>query len=130
MIRFHMLYDQIIRFPPIQYPIQVIQPFVFEIRIYRIHNCDLLIQDHIRIISHSIWYCVLSLEQIYLMIIYSCVLDTFCNLHIFPSILSCKLMFIFVSFLCLYYTKIVQLFLLHMQQFYVIFPENGVIINW
>ena len=47
MIRLHMLYYQIIRFRTVQDFGYIFKPFVFEISIYGIHNCNLLIHDHI-----------------------------------------------------------------------------------
>ena len=47
MIRLHMLYNQIIRLCSIQDFGNISKPFFCEVCIYRIHNCDLFIFDHI-----------------------------------------------------------------------------------
>ena len=52
MIRFQMRYNQIIRCSSIQHPLQILFPFVCLSRINRIHNCDLLVQDHIRVVGY------------------------------------------------------------------------------
>ena len=82
MVRLHMLNDQIVRLTSAKCLFKIIQPFMFEIGIYSIHNCNLVIQNHIGIICHSVWHCILSLKQIYLMVINSDIFNGICNLHI------------------------------------------------
>ena len=62
MVRLHVLYDQVVRLAAFQDAVQIIQPFVSEICIYSIHDCDFFIQDHIGIIRNSVWDLVLALE--------------------------------------------------------------------
>ena len=71
MIRFQMRYNQIIRYSSIQHPLQILFPFVCLSRINRIHNCDLLVQDHIRVVGYSVWNDVLALKEIQILIICS-----------------------------------------------------------
>ena len=71
MVRLHMIDHQIIRFFSVQRFFHIGQPFLCHPRIRRIHDCDLLIHDHIRIIRYSIRHMVLALEQINILIITS-----------------------------------------------------------
>ena len=87
MIRFHMLYNQVIRFAAVQNLLQIIEPFMCKISIYRIHNSHFLIQDHVGIIGHAVWNFILSLEKVYLMVVYACIFDGICDFHmISPSL--------------------------------------------
>ena len=87
MIRFHMLYNQVIRFAAIQNLLQVIEPFVRKVCVYRIHDCHFLIKDHVGIIGHAVWNLILSLEKVYLMVVYTCIFDGICDFHmISPSL--------------------------------------------
>ena len=81
MIRLHMLYDQIIWCCSIQSFCHIIQPFVSKSCIYRIHNSNFFILDHVRIVSHPIRNHILSLKKIYLMVIYTHVKNVIRNLH-------------------------------------------------
>ena len=81
VIRFHVLYDQVIRFASVKSLIQIIQPFVCEISIYCIHNCNFLIKDYIRIVSHAVWHFVLSFKKVYLMIVYAYIFNGICDFH-------------------------------------------------
>ena len=47
VVRFHMLYNQIIRLRSVKNLCYICKPFILEISIYSIHNCDLFIHDHI-----------------------------------------------------------------------------------
>ena len=79
--RLHMLYNQVVWLAAFQDAVQIIQPFVSEICIYSIHDCDFFIQDHIGIIRHTVRYFVLTFEKINLMVVYACVADGVCNFH-------------------------------------------------
>ena len=81
VVRFHMLDDQIIRLSAIQNLLNINQPFCAEIHIDRIHDGYLLIHDDIGVISHSVGNLVLSLEQVYIMIIDTDIFDVICNIH-------------------------------------------------
>ena len=82
MVRFHMLYDQIIRFPVTQNLLNIIQPFVGKIGIYGIHNCNFFVQDHIGVIGHAVWHFVLAFKKVNLMIINAYIFDSICDFHI------------------------------------------------
>ena len=84
MIRLHMLYNQIIRLPAAKYGRYVIQPFMRKIAVNRIHHRNLLIQNHIGIVSHAIWHHILPFKQIHFMVVHTHITDVLCNLHI-PS---------------------------------------------
>ena len=100
VIRFHMLYNQIIRFSSIQSLLYVIQPLMSKILIYCIHNCYFLITNHIRIIAHSIWNWILPLKQINLMIIDACINNIICNIHRFcpPSFFASHAFFAYLQY--------------------------------
>ena len=82
VIRLHMLDDQVIRLAGTQNRSHVVQPFVGEMGVHSVHDCGLLIQDHIRIVSHAVFHNILSLKQIYLMVIDTYVSDIVCNIHL------------------------------------------------
>ena len=71
VVRLHMLNYQVIRLRAIQNCCDVIEPFLCEVCINSIHNCDLLILDHIRVVRHSIRHIILTFKQVYLVIIYT-----------------------------------------------------------
>ena len=79
VIRLHMLYDQIVRFASIQHIGHVVQPFMGKIDIHRVHDSDLLVQDHIGIIRHAVRNHILSFKQVYLMVVDTHIADAFCN---------------------------------------------------
>ena len=79
VVRLHVLDDQVIRFFSVKDIRQVVQPLVGEADIHRIHDGDLLIHDHIGVISHAVRYDVLPLEKIYVMIIDAYISDIICN---------------------------------------------------
>ena len=62
MIRLHMLHDQIIRLPPIQYGGQVLHPFIAEPCVHGVHNRNLFIHNHIRIVCHPMGHGILALK--------------------------------------------------------------------
>ena len=81
VIRFHMLYDQIIRFPVTQNFLDIIKPFVSKICIYRIHNRNFFVQDHIGVVGHAVRHFVLALKKVNLMIINAYIFDGICDFH-------------------------------------------------
>ena len=98
MVRLHMLDYKIIRFRTIQNLCNFSQPLFCEAGIYSVHNCDLLIFDHIGVVGHSVWHYILSLEQIYLMVVYSYIINIISDFHCIEFLLS-LLYFIFPIFL-------------------------------
>ena len=49
--------------------------------VHRVHHGDLIVQDHIGIIGHSVGDGILALKQVYLMIVYACVANIVRNGH-------------------------------------------------
>ena len=87
MVRFHMLNDQVIRSASVEDLLDIVEPFMCEVGIYGIHNRDLVIQDHVRVVGHSVRNLILSFKKVNLMVIYTCVSDSICDLHIsYPPI--------------------------------------------
>ena len=81
MIRLHVLYNQIVRFAVSECVLDVVQPLMGKIFIYGVHNSNFLIYDGIRVVGHAVWNNVLSLEQVYLMVVDSDVFDITGNGH-------------------------------------------------
>ena len=90
VVGLHVLHHQVIRLALAQDLLQVIQPFMGEILIYCVHDGDLVVQDHIGVIGHTIGNYVLSLKQVYLMVVYTDVLDIVGNGHSYVSLLACS----------------------------------------
>ena len=76
-----MLYNEIIRLAPIKDTCEIAKPLVGKMRIHRIHDCYLLVKNHVRIIGHAIWHLVLAFKQVNLMVIDTYVFDAVCNFH-------------------------------------------------
>ena len=83
MVRLHVLNYEIIRLSAAQRLLEVREPLFAEMRIYRIHNGGLFVEDNIRIVSHSVRNNVLSLKKIDLMVIHADVNYVLCNFHHF-----------------------------------------------
>ena len=81
MVRLHMLDHQIIRLSSCQGLLHIVQPFMGELSIHRIHNGNFFIFYHIGIVGHSIWDLILSLKQIQLMVVDACINDIVGNIH-------------------------------------------------
>ena len=62
MVRLHMLHHQVIRLTPLNHCFHIGNPLLSESLVHRIHHRDLLIQDHIGIIRHSVGYLILPLK--------------------------------------------------------------------
>ena len=94
VVRFHMLDDQVIRLAGAQSRPDVVQPFMGETGIHGVHDRCLLIQDHIRIISHAVFYNILAFKQIHLMVIDTYVSDIVRNIHLqyTPFLFKCNLL--------------------------------------
>ena len=82
VIGLHMLYDEVIRLPVAKDSCKISKPLLAEVLVYGVHDSDLLVEDHIRVVSHSSGNNVLSLEQVYLVIIYANIFDIICYSHI------------------------------------------------
>ena len=90
MIRFHMLYNKIIRHFSAKNLLHIVQPFFGEKAIHCVHNSDFFIQNHIGIVRHSVRNLILSLKQIYLMIVYTHIFYTCTDFHMFPLFPVCS----------------------------------------
>ena len=84
MVGLHMLHHQIIRLTAVQSVLQIVQPGMGKAGIHRIHDSDLLIQDHIGIISHTVGDNVLTFKQVDLMVINANILNIVCDIHGIP----------------------------------------------
>ena len=87
VIRLHVLYDQIIRLPAAKHTSKVVQPFMGEVSVHRVHDGDLFVKDHIGIVCHSVGNHILTLKEVNLMIIDTDITNVICNFHLFtPSV--------------------------------------------
>ena len=87
MIRLHVLDDQIVGRASSEGRGQVVQPFMGKMDVHRVHYGDLLIQDHIGIIGHSVGNNVLSFKKVHLMVVDAYIADRVGNcVHISSSI--------------------------------------------
>ncbi len=84
VIGLHMLYYQIIWRLTAENTFEITQPLIAEMRVYRIHDRDLLIKDNIRIIRHSVRHIVHTLKQIDLVVVNANVFDIIGNFHNLP----------------------------------------------
>ena len=81
VVRLHMLHHQVVRFPVLQYILDVVQPFMGEISVHRVHNGNFVIHDDIGIIRHAIGNVILSLKKVHLMIVDTDIADILGNSH-------------------------------------------------
>ena len=88
MIRFHMLYDQVIRRLSGERFFQIFQPGIGKACVYRIKYCRFFIADHIGIVGHAVWHIVLSLEQVNVIIVYAEIFNVICDKHSLSDPLS------------------------------------------
>ena len=76
-----MLDHQIIRLSSCQGFLHIVQPFMGEFSIHRIHNGNFFIFYHIGIVGHSVGDPILSLKQIHLVVVDACINDIVGNIH-------------------------------------------------
>ena len=69
MVRFHVLHYKIIGHPAVKCVPDVFEPQASEVSVDRIHDRDLLVSDHVRVISHSRRNIILTFEKIDLVVI-------------------------------------------------------------
>ena len=81
VVRFHVLYNKIIRFAITKNLLDVIKPFVGKIGIYCIHDSSFFVQDHIGVVGHTVWNFVLAFEKVNLVIVYAYIFDSICDFH-------------------------------------------------
>ena len=80
MIRLHVLYYEIGRLLAVQRLCDIVQPLLCEMDVYRVHDGNLVVQNHIGIVRHAIRYHILSLEQIYLVVVDTDIQNAVCYL--------------------------------------------------
>ena len=81
MVGFHMLDNQVIRLASAKSFRHIVQPLMGKMNVHRVHHGDLVVQQHIGIVGHAVRNDILSLEQVYLMVIHANILDILCYLH-------------------------------------------------
>ena len=81
MVHLHMLDHQVIRLTTGQDILDIVQPLMGEAGIHGIHNGDLLVQDHIRIVGHAVGHHILALEQIHLVVVNANIFNIIGNKH-------------------------------------------------
>ena len=81
MVRFHVLYDQIIGLTGSCHGLNMIQPLMSKMSVHSIHYGYLFIHNHIRIIGHAVLDYILAFEEIYGMVVHTSVSDIVCNVH-------------------------------------------------
>ena len=75
MIRLHVLHYKIVGSSVAKHTSDVPEPLFSEVPVDRIHYRDLLIHDHVRVISHARGDIILTFKKIYPVIINACVED-------------------------------------------------------
>ena len=81
MVRLHVLHDQIVRPSAAENGFQIVQPFVGETGVHRVHDGDLLVQNDVGIVGHAVGHRVLALEQVHLMVVYADIKNVVGNAH-------------------------------------------------
>ena len=81
VVRLHVLDDQIIRLPVLQYLLDIVEPLMGEIGVHGVHHRDFLVQDYVRIIGHAVWHLVLAFEKIHLVVVYAYIFDGIGHFH-------------------------------------------------
>ena len=81
VVGLHVLHDQIVGLAPRQRRAHVIQPFVGEVRVHRVHDRDFFIPDHVGIVRHAVRHVVLPLEQVDPVVVHADVDDVVGNKH-------------------------------------------------
>ena len=119
MIRLHMLDNQIIRRLSLQNTGQIVQPFVSESGINRIHNSTLLIANHIGVIAHPVGNLILSFKKIYAVIINACINNISGNFHYYAP-------FFVIALFYHEYDDFSIKIRSHIVNFLLIFPEHNI----
>ncbi len=81
MIRFHMLYNEIIRCAGTKDLPYILHPFLVKRSVHCVHNGNLFVHDDIGIVCHAVFYFVLTLEKVYFVVVYTCVSNILCDFH-------------------------------------------------
>ena len=81
MVGLHVLHDQVIGGAISQRIADVVQPFVGKGRVYRVHDCHVVVKDCVGVVAHTVRYAVLTLKQVDLAVVYADVLNVLGNVH-------------------------------------------------
>ncbi len=71
MVRFHMLHHQIIGRSAAQSALDVVYPFVSEMLVHSIHNCNFIVQYNVGVVRHTVGNNVLPFKQIDVTVVYA-----------------------------------------------------------
>ena len=126
MIRFHMLYDQIIRLRTIQHICHIAKPLFCKMRIYSIHNCNLFVHDNIRVVRHTVRNIILSFKQIYLMIIDTYIINIISDFHCYHKPPHWSVLFISFIFLSVIQTVFHSL----LNSLYPLFHMKSIVVHY
>ena len=85
MVGFHVLNDQVIRLSVAKNLCKIVEPFMSEFSVHRIHNGDFFVHNGIRVICHSVGNNILTFKQIDLVVVHTYIFDIVGNLHIYSS---------------------------------------------
>ena len=66
---------------------EVVQPLVGETSVNRVHNGDLLVEDDVGVVRHSVGHVILTLEKVNLAVVYTYIFYVFGNIHFVNSFL-------------------------------------------
>ena len=69
VVRLHVLHYQIIRQAGTQNLVDVLQPLFSLAGIDGVHNRDLVVKNHIRIVGHAVGHDVLTFKQVHIVIV-------------------------------------------------------------
>ena len=76
-----MLHDEIIRLPVAEQILQVIHPFMREMRVHRVHHGNLIVENDIGVVGHAVRHGVLSLKQVNGVVVDAGIADIVRNIH-------------------------------------------------
>ena len=122
VIGLHVLNHQVIGGASTQFAFQVFQPLCTKTGIHRIHHGNFFIHDHIGVIRHAVWHHILTLEQVYLMVVDTNIFNILCNIHVSILTLSSRVLCIKV-----HNNSIIPFFAVNCNSvfaFYLIFSKN------
>ena len=71
MIGLHVMNNEIVGLFSAENFFQVFKPLFSEMLVHGVHNGDFLIANHVRIVRHSVFYLILTLEKVYVVVVYA-----------------------------------------------------------
>ena len=87
MVRLHVLDDQIIRSHAPQSQFDVLQPLLSLPLVDGIHDRDLVIDDGVGIVSHTVGHDILALEQVDIVVVGADINDRVCDVSVHKNLL-------------------------------------------